>query len=292
MVKRVAYGLIYFLVGSLFLSACKKATHLAYLQPRISSSVLAWMPLVKVDEGSMELFTKREVDGAFVLFDRKRKTWTFVNLAKTSQRYIPASTFKIPNTLIGLDTGVISDEHFSLKWDGKKRPFEPWNRDQDLVSAMKNSVVWFYQEVARRIGEKEMQSHVNAFDYGNRDISGGIDLFWLRGGLRISPLEQVLFLRKWYAEKPPIRTEHVQLLKKLILLEESPGSILRGKTGLGFQDGKIVGWLVGTVEKGEDCYFYATLVLGDEKDMDLIFPMRMALTKELLQRYGVLESLQ
>jgi beta-lactamase class D len=147
-----------------------------------------------IDDAALELFRQNSVDGAFVLYDARRSMTTIVNPSLASRGFLPASTFKIPNTVIGLETGVIPDEHFSQRWDGVKRGRTEWNRDQDLASAMKYSVVWFYQEVARRIGQPRMQKWLNTLDYGNHDTSGGIDMFWLQGGLRITPRQQVDFL--------------------------------------------------------------------------------------------------
>jgi beta-lactamase class D len=242
------------------------------------------------DPGGQELFRKNGVDGAFVLLDEQQGTLSIVNPEIASKGYVPASTFKIPNTLIGLTTGVIPDEHFSLPWDGKKRSVDAWNRDHDLASAMKFSVVWFYQEIARRIGAPRMQQHVDAFAYGNRQVSSPIDRFWLDGALRITPREQVDFLRRLKAGALPVRPEHVALVLRLITLEESKDLVLRGKTGLEVQDDRTIGWLVGFVDKGGASYVYATLVLAPASEARRIIPLRRELTQQLLARRGVLPA--
>lgn len=209
-------------------------------------------PAEEVDNDAFALFREKNVDGAFVLLDLSTRALVVVNPAQASSGYLPASTFKIPNTLVGLETGVIPDASFSLKWDGKVRgfpgpdgavkPIAEWNRDHDLPSAMKYSAVWFYQEVARRIGPERMSRHIGAFGYGNRDTSGAIDSFWLDGKLRISPREQVEFLRKLHQGELPVKPDHVTLVKKLIELESEGGVTLRGKTGLtrqGDQGGRV-----------------------------------------------------
>ncbi|MGB1015227.1 MAG: penicillin-binding transpeptidase domain-containing protein, partial [Nannocystaceae bacterium] len=151
---------------------------------------------VIVDTQASQIFRDHGFEGAFVLFDPANAIRREVNPEAAGIGHLPASTFKVPNTLIGLETGVIPDVTFSLPWDGKHRSVKPWNRDHDLASAMKYSVVWFYQEVARRIGESRMQQWVDRFAYGNRNIGGGIDEFWLAGELRISAREQVDFLAR------------------------------------------------------------------------------------------------
>lgn len=245
-------------------------------------------PRTEIDDEGAALLRAERVDGAFVLLDASRGVTHVVNPDRASARYVPASTFKIPNTLIGLETGVIPDERFALPWDGVKRSVPDWNRDHDLASAMKHSVVWFYQEIARRIGPERMQAHLDAFRYGNRDISGGIDKFWLTGGLRISPHEQIDFLRRLHAGALPCSARSVDILKRLLVLEQTPAYTLRGKTGLESDERSTTGWLVGYVERGADTYFYATVLLGKGSDSGRIMPLRHRLTRALLKRHGAL----
>ncbi|WP_438027845.1 penicillin-binding transpeptidase domain-containing protein [Sorangium sp. So ce233] len=242
----------------------------------------------EVDEGGAALLRAEGVDGAFVLLDAARGVTHVVNPDRAAAGYVPASTFKIPNTIIGLETGVIPDERFSLRWDGVKRSIPDWNRDHDLASAMKHSVVWFYQDVARRIGPERMKAHLDAFGYGNRDISGGIEMFWLTGGLRITPHEQVDFLRRLHAGALPCSPRSVDIVKRIIVLEQTPAYTLRGKTGLEYDDRTATGWLVGSVERGADTYFYATVLLGKGSDSERIIPLRRSLTRALLKRHGAL----
>ncbi|MCA9688827.1 MAG: hypothetical protein KC636_04410 [Myxococcales bacterium] len=243
-------------------------------------------PRVVVDDGGRELFRARDVEGAFVLLDATTGERVEVAPERAGIGEPPASTFKIPNTLIGLTTGVIPDADFALKWDGTPRQIAAWNRDHDLRSAMKHSVVWFYQEVARRIGEARMAAWVARLEYGNADISGGVDRFWLDGALRISAREQVEFLRRLHARELPVTREHAALVEELIELERGPGWVLRGKTGLTEQGDRTVGWLVGILEEGERSYLYATLVLAGAEDLERVIPLRAALTRALLQRHG------
>lgn len=244
---------------------------------------------VEVDAAGYDLFRAAKVDGAFVLLDVERNVLTVVNPAEAERRHLPASTFKIPNTLIGLETGVIPDATFRLPWDGKKRWIDAWNRDHDLPSAMKHSVVWYYQEVARRIGAERMRRLVTAFAYGNRDTGTGkaIDRFWLDGPIAISPREQVDFLERMRTGKLPVKASHVATVRRLITLDERPGRVLQGKTGLGHEGDRVVGWLVGFVEKDRRAYVYATLVLAPRADTQRIMPLRRELTEELLARRGL-----
>jgi beta-lactamase class D len=232
-----------------------------------------------------DVFTDAKVQGAFILLDVDKGTAFTVNPALVDKRFLPASTYKIPNTLIGLETGVISGETFTLPWDGKKREIDAWNRDQDLQSALRESVVWFYQEVARRIGQARMQAWVDKLGYGNRDLSGGVDRFWLDGGLRISPREQAELLRKLITGKLPVKPEHVALVRKLLVVEETPGYTIRAKTGTAIRVPEQLGWLVGEVDAGDARYTFATLILGEHPR-----PLRLALTKKLLAERGVISA--
>ncbi|OWY25530.1 hypothetical protein C7N43_20225, partial [Sphingobacteriales bacterium UPWRP_1] len=127
------------------------------------------------------------VDGSFVLYDPQTDKYVFYNPNQFEQTFSPASTYKICNSLIGLETGVIKDENFVIPWDSVTRQNPNWNSDHDLKTAFKNSTVWYYQELARRVGRQQMKYWLDKANYGNADTSGGIDKFWLTGGLRISP---------------------------------------------------------------------------------------------------------
>jgi beta-lactamase class D len=243
---------------------------------RLMMMLFLLVPCAARAEGE-EVFAAEKVKGAFVLVEvESGKTWV-VHEELAGQRFLPASTYKIPNTLIGLETKVIPNETFSLKWDGKQREIESWNRDQDLASAMRESVVWFYQEVARRIGQERMKAWVDKLDYGNKDISGGIDRFWLDGALRISPKEQTTFLRRLVSGKLPVSAEHAALVRKLLVEEKTPGYTIRAKTGTVMRVPQALGWLVGEVSTPKTTYVFATLILGEHPR-----PLRMAITKKLL----------
>ena len=178
---------------------------------------LSW-PAMKITPGSLTLATvallayrtaaiptRRGNLGRFfpgyastlVVLDLDSGAITRHNPELARRRFSPCSTFKIPNSLIGLETGVIPGPDFVLPWDGTHYEIAAWNRDHDLRSAIANSVVWYYRELARRVGLARMKEYVERFSYGNQDLSGGVDRFWLGSSLRISPEEQVAFLRRF-----------------------------------------------------------------------------------------------
>jgi beta-lactamase class D len=234
-----------------------------------------------------------EIDGTFVLLDAHSGRLTCHNAERAATRFLPASTFKIPNSLIALDSGVASGTDFPLEWDAQAVPRQPWwpeawARDQTMRTALPNSVVWYYQELARRIGSQRMQRYLERFDYGNADISGGIDRFWLSGGLRISAEEQVRFLQRFYEGELAVSPQASDAVKPLLVLESTPEYRLSGKTGwagFGEPGGREIGWLVGYLERAGEVYYYAT-------NVDMRGPAdaqaRMKITKAALALSGLL----
>jgi beta-lactamase class D len=205
--------------------------------------------------------------GAFVLYDVENKYYIRHNEEQCKKRLSPCSTFKIPNSLIALETGIATDENFFLKWDGTKQWMESWNRDHTLRTAIANSVVWYYRELARRIGEEKMKYYVQKINYGNMDISGGLDKFWLMSSIEISANEQVEFLYKLYKNELPFSERTVNIVKDIMTLEKTDAFVLRGKTGSGSkkEDNYSQGWFVGYVEHSNNAYIFATNIISHEK---------------------------
>ena len=156
----------------------------------------------------------------------------------------------------------------------------------NLALAFKYSAVWFYQELARRIGEERMQKFVNENHYGNEDISGGIDVFWLQGGIRISPDEQIEFLKKIYNNKTAFSKRSIDILKKIMIYEQTDKYTLRAKTGWGIRFENQVGWFVGYVEKGDDIYFFATNL--ESKEPEEGFKSRFEVSYNILRELGII----
>ncbi|WP_051271178.1 class D beta-lactamase [Shimazuella kribbensis] len=202
-------------------------------------------------------------DGSFVLYDTKQSQYTIYNKEKSVKRVSPNSTFKVPHALIGLQTGVLKDENTTFKWDGTVYPFAGWNQDQTLKMAIQNSTIWYFQSVAERIGAAREQFYLNAMSYGNRDISGGLTNFWLQSSLKISPLEQVEFLKRFVNYQLPFSKQNIDIVKQILVMEQKNGAVLSGKTGTGWKDAvingvPINGWFVGYVEKEGNTYIFAT----------------------------------
>jgi beta-lactamase class D len=224
-------------------------------------------------------------DGAFVLYDVKENKYIRYNEKRCAERFAPCSTFKIFNALAGLDCKVLSGPDDKKKWDGKKRMVESWNRDQTLQSAIQESAVWYFQEVARDIGETRMKEYLEKVGYGNKDISGGITKFWLGDSLKISADEQVEFLKRLYADDLPFSKESMDTVKKLIIVTDDGSSVLRGKTGTDMDAGKsVLGWFVGYVVEDGSPYIFATNISAKDK---VNGRLARTITRSLLHSLGL-----
>jgi beta-lactamase class D len=236
------------------------------------------------------------MEGTFVLWDAQTQQMRRYNPVRARTRFLPASTFKIPNTLIALETGVASGPDFTLGWDSVAVPAQPWwpsswRRAQTLEAAFRNSVYWYYQELARRVGAERMRAYLAQFAYGNQDLSGGVDRFWLEGGLRISPEEQVDFLRRFYEGRLGVSARATATLTEIMVLEETPAYRLSGKTGTAdVTPTRELGWLVGYVERGASVSFFALNMEG-ETVWEAWPPQRRAeLVKAILAEMDVLPA--
>jgi beta-lactamase class D len=221
-----------------------------------------------------------------VLYDPRERTVTRFNVPRCGERFAPCSTFKIPNSLIGLETGVITDADYVIKWDGVKRSREELNHDHNLRTAFRASVVWYYQELARRVGREKMQEYVERLGYGNADISGPIDEFWLGGPLRISADEQVGFIDRLRRGDLPFSKRTLEIVRDIMTLEQKGDWTLRGKTGTeGAQgrDGKnVLGWFVGWTESKDRTLVFAVNISGDGASG----PKAKAVAAAILQEIG------
>ena len=227
-----------------------------------------------------DVFAEKKLQGTFVLYDKTSDKIFYCNKKRMFEGKIPASTFKIVNALNALENKIVTDENELFVWDGVERDLPTWNQDTSLATGMKNSTVWFYQEISRRTGEEKMQAFVSLLEYGNQNIGGGLDRFWLDGDLRISPLEQVDFLNKLYQKKLPLSKEAQEKVIKMITLEKGEGWALYGKTGLGELDKKTgpLGWLVGFSVFEDKSFIYAMNV-----DLEKASPaVRLEIVKKIL----------
>ncbi|MBA4239594.1 MAG: class D beta-lactamase [Sphingobacteriaceae bacterium] len=207
-----------------------------------------------------------KVEGSFVLYDQNNNKLIFYNQQQFNEQYSPASTFKICNSLIGLETGVIKDENYVIPWDSVVRSNPKWNKDHDLKLAFKNSTVWYYRELARRVGGEKMKFWLDKAQYGNADTSGGVDLFWLKGGLRVTPEQQIDFLKRLHDNKLPFSKRTVDIVKNIMIAKDTLGYVVRAKTGWSDEEKRIVGWYIGYVEKNNNVYYFANCIQSTDLD--------------------------
>jgi beta-lactamase class D len=236
-------------------------------------------------------FDAEHVSGAMALYDTRDGKLACSDPARCDRGYIPASTFEIANTIIGLETGVVSDADSPLPWDGKQYENPDWNRDHTLRSAVQVSCLPCFQSIARKGGEAQMKDWVSRLDYGNRDIGGKIDFFWLGGALRITPFQQIDFLRRLDGAKLPIQERTLDTVRDVLTLDVGPDHVLRGKTGYAAppEQPSEVGWFVGFVELGERRVFFSTVLDGQAGGVDLK-PVRRRVTERILRELGDLPT--
>jgi beta-lactamase class D len=188
------------------------------------------------------------------------------NIDQCQQRLSPCSTFKIPNALIGLETGVLSGPGDVKTWDGTVHSREVLNQDHKLSDAIRYSVVWYFQELALEIGEARMQAYLDAFDYGNRDISGGQDHFWLSNSLKITALEQVRFMGALNDDRLPVNKKFQAEVKAMMLqdysLPEDFNGELYGKTGSCIGPDGDHGWFTGFLHREDQEYVFVINIKG------------------------------
>jgi beta-lactamase class D len=232
-----------------------------------------------LDVGTVGTFVGYKVDDYLVIASDKNRS---------GEAKLPASTFKIPNSIIALETGVVGDPDKDVfKWDGVVRSIEAWNRDHTMRTAIAASAVPVYQEIARRIGAERMQKYLDLFEYGNRDIGGGIDQFWLTGNLRIDPVQQVDFVDRLRRGVLPVSKRSQDLVRDILPVTKVGDTVIRAKSGLlGAEIGKpSLGWMVGWAEKGDARTVFAL-------NMDCLEPRhiadRMAITQLCLGDIGAL----
>nr|WP_262904623.1 class D beta-lactamase [Hymenobacter lucidus] len=247
-----------------------------------------------VERNYQHYFAEYGLQGSFLVLEAGTGQYTAYNLARCRQGFLPASTFKIPNTLLGLETGAVTDTVEIFRWDGKKRSFPQWNEDMTFARALRVSCVPCYQEVARRIGAARYQQWLPKLRFGQMRVTPAtVDSFWLVGSSRITQFEQIDFLQRLQRGQLPIAKRNQELTKALLVLGRGPDWMLRGKTGWAMRQQYDNGWFVGWVEQAGKTYFFALNVEpADGQPATAKFVQgRRALTEQILrQEFGLLGS--
>ncbi len=227
------------------------------------------------------------VQGSILIYHLEDDTYYSNDFEWANKGQLPASTFKIANSIIALETGVVENDSTLFKWNGEKRSLKTWEQDLILRDAFHYSCVPCYQEVARKIGAKRMVSQLEKLDYGAMKVdSSNIDRFWLEGDSRINQFQQIDFLRRFYQSKLPISNRTENIMKRMMVLEDNGDYKISGKTGWSSQNGKDNGWFVGYLKTGKSTYFFATNIEPKGKfDMSRFAEIRKEVTYRAFNRF-------
>ncbi len=225
--------------------------------------------------------------GTMIIYDKTKELYYRYNQPRAAERFTPASTFKIPNSLFGIESGAISDENFVIKWDGVKRWRKEWNQDNTLASAIKVSCVPYYQELARRVGREKSAKYLKDISYGNCLIGDKVDMYWLDNSLKISAEEQVAFMKRFYDYKLSFSKRTIEIVKSILPEEKYKDSRMKFKTGTGTkEDGVWIAWLVGYVENKGNVYFFAFNV--EATSFEKAAKLRDEIPRKILKQIKVL----
>lgn len=245
----------------------------------------------KEDNSLKKHFDENKSHGCFALYDNATNEFTIYNMKRyRDSSFLPASTFKILNSLIGLQEGKIVNDSMVIKWDGVESNIKSWNKDLTMYEAFRVSSVPYYQEVARRIGKERMQFWLDSISYGSKKITTDIDSFWLDNSLKITPDEELGLVRKLYFNQLPFFKSNQETVKRAMLFENNASYKLSYKTGWGkTEKGNHLAWIVGWVEENNHPYFFVLNFEATDPDTD-IPSIRMNMLKSILKQLGFLEG--
>ena len=231
------------------------------------------------------LFDSYGVDGTIIVRRGEGDTTWVHNPERAEESFLPASTFKVVNTLIGLETGVVNTEDTLFTWDGKKRRMAAWEADMTLQEAFHTSCVPCYQEVARKIGTERMNAYLNEFKYGNMVVTDQtLDNFWLKGPSRISPMQQMNFLERLTDGNLPVSSSTIDGLREVMLILQNEDFQLYGKTGWSIEGRRNIGWFVGWYESADQQFMFVTNIEPSGRKVPANFAsLRHTITSQVMK---------
>ncbi|HUR10975.1 MAG TPA: penicillin-binding transpeptidase domain-containing protein [Flavitalea sp.] len=251
---------------------------------------------VKEDISLEKFFVEHHTKGTFGLFDNGQGSFIIYNIPRfRDSAYLPASTFKIVNALIGLETGRVKDERVVFKWDGKVRPIAEWNKDLMMIDAFRVSAVPWFQELARRIGRDTMQHWLDTLGYGSRFKKPvisiqNLDTFWLDNSVKVTADEQLGLVKKLYFMQLPFQNRSQRLVDSMMLMENNANYRLSYKTGWGTtENGNALGWITGWIEENKHPYFFVLQLESTDPDYDMP-SHRIKMLRDILRTYGFFEG--
>lgn len=237
-----------------------------------------------------EIIDSNDVKGSILVYDLSTNRYYSNDFKWSKIGKLPASTFKIANSIIALETEVVKNDSTLFKWNGEQRRLRSWEQDLIFRDAFHFSCVPCYQDVARKIGAKEMNKYLDEFEYGSMKVdSTNIDIFWLEGESKINQFQQIDFLKRLYTSKLPISERTEKIIKRMMVIEDNNSYKLSGKTGWSIRNGKNNGWFVGYLESRNGIYFFATNINPKEKFDMFLFPLiRKDITHKALKQIGAI----
>jgi beta-lactamase class D len=238
-----------------------------------------------------EVIDSANVTGSVLVYDQQNNTFWSNDFARCDSGFLPASTFKIPNSIIALETGVVANDSTLFKWNGEKRRLQAWEQDLTFTEAFRVSCVPCYQEIARKIGPLRMNEYLKKLNYGKMKVdSSNIDVFWLEGESRISMNQQLDFIARFYNKQLPVSDRTRDILKRMMVIEDTGKYVFSGKTGWSIRNGNNNGWFVGYLETKGGVYFVVTNIEPREKfNMDLFPKIRTRISLEAFKKLKILD---
>lgn len=271
----------YFCIFTLliFFSAC---TH-----QEVSNQIIKETPVQDsvLVETFQNIINSKKLIGTILIFSPTNNAFYSNDFDWASKGQLPASTFKIPNSIIGLELGIIKDSSTVFPWNGKKHWNSNWEKDLKLRDAFQLSCVPCYQELARQIGISNMKKYLSVLDYGDMQFdSTNIDLFWLMGASKITPFQQIAFLQNFYERKIALKQNTYLTMLEILKREVSEDYVLYGKTGWSTDNDIDNTWFVGfLVKNNEVTYFASNLEATDSTDMNKMAENRVTITLNALE---------
>lgn len=271
------------LLSLLFFSCANKEKSLTNEKAPIQDSILSPQFQKILDDAG--------VKGSILIYNLDKETYYSNDFEWANTGKLPASTFKIPNSIIALETGIVENDSIVFEWDGQQRALPLWEKDLSFKEAFQLSCVPCYQEVARNIGAERMNSHLDEFGYGAMKVDAtNIDMFWLEGESAISQFQQIDFLERFYKKQLPISSRTILILQEIMVMEANVKYTLRGKTGWSISNNINNGWFVGYLETREDIFFFAANVEPKKSfDRDRFIALRKDVVYDAFKQLSILD---
>lgn len=247
------------------------------------------------DNSIEKYFKENNLTGTFAMFNNGSGKFTVYNMNRyRDSAYLPCSTFKIINSLVGIETGRVKDSATVIKWDSVVRRIPEWNQDLTMQDAFTYSAVPWFQELARRIGKDTMQHWIDTLGYGSLKekfvIKNNLDTFWLDNTLKVTADEQLGLVKKLYFGQLPFQPRSQRIVKNMMKREENSNYKLSYKTGWGTTDkNHALGWIIGWIEENNHPYFFVLQVESADPNYDMT-TVRLKILKDILKQYGFMEG--